>query len=165
MAQALSKYFARPSRYKLRAGDQNVVRFAKIGNSHQSYSTTLIDISQNGVAFSADPRSKPNVGETVMVELTVPGARQMACYAQVMRSEYQPADGSVFVAVKFQELRGAHKQNLSSGLGRTFKKVNTEIQIQKFLESVQMIQHMQVSRQHWVVGVAIIVILGYFIFW
>lgn len=166
MAQALKKYHTRAPRYQLQAGDRNVVRFAKVGQSHKSYSTTLVDISQSGVAFLCADGAKPKTGETIMIEFTVPGSEQMACYAEVMRVDANSdnafaADNEAFVAVRFKDLLPTHRDNLSSGLQKKLRQVNSEKQMREFFEKIRLVKKFRYQTVFWILSAVAIVIIFY----
>lgn len=132
MAYALKKYFARAPRYLFEKKDNSSIRFArpnKDGNK-KSYSTTLVDVSQSGASFLVHKDLDPKLNETLMVEFTVPGSEQMACYAKVVRLDHQVHNSNeVAIAVSFHELMSSHKNNLAKGLQKKFRHLKTKKQL------------------------------------
>ena len=141
MAYALKKYFARSQRYSFVTSDRKSIRFVRPqksqGSGKQSFtSNTLVNVSETGLAFTADASLELELGEFLMVEFTVPGSQQMACHAKIVRLEEDFAPGQVLLGIQFKELLNSHKSNLAKGLKKKLCELKAEQQrdllIQKF---------------------------------
>ena len=137
MGDAVRKMVPRAPRYILGPGDNQVVRFSfadtKGGNA--ALQTSMVNLSETGVAFLIDPVLAPELGETVKIEIPIPGADQIAWFAQVVRIEmYEPRQwwffkpdqtqqqdrARVLVGLRFEELPFGHQKAIRKGLEKSF---------------------------------------------
>ena len=170
MAQSLKKFIPRAPRYSIFPEDRTVIRFAAKGNKEKSFSTTLINVSQSGLAFRVDQSLKPSLGDTIMVEFTVPGGEQMACHGRVVRIEEPQArdqwknfTDEVIVAVHFYGLRGAHEKNLSTGLKEKFRKLQQQHKRQELYRLFYWAERHKVGITAMVISTIAVLIIFYLI--
>lgn len=124
MSSAASQYRPRSPRYVLRADDHTLMRFAGMETRGITMQAQVVDLSETGLSFSIGTQSDaPEEGDMLKVEFTVPGRRQIACFATVVRvqthSEWDPVLGSRSyrtVALQFRHLPKPHLRALQVGL-------------------------------------------------
>src|SRR5580693_6706645 len=115
MNQTLRRFINRAPRYVLRPNDRHIVRYMPDQTGPTGINkTTLLNISETGLAITVDAHAAPTVGERMKVELPVPGGEQIAWWAIVVRtelvtpnwwsSEADAAEERILVALKFEEL-------------------------------------------------------------
>lgn len=142
MSDSARAYIPRAPRYVLRPDDNQMIRYALPHEKSNPYTTKFINISQTGLAFVVSQRALrdgfPVVGEKIKLEVPVPGGDQFAWWATVIRiEEYENpwrrfesdnfmTENQVMVAVRFDELPGAHANLLQVGLTRRFEEIATE---------------------------------------
>lgn len=125
MTQQLSQYHQRSPRYVLLPQDNCLIRLAGPKQIPWEEGTEIKDISTTGLSFTAASDLSPNLGETIRVEFTVPGSKQMACFARVVRLQTL-TDTDNLIAIEFELLNNPQKINLEEGLS---KKVNPNDEI------------------------------------
>ena len=112
---AAAKYHPRAPRYVFRAGDQTLLRFAGMERKGEPSRARIRDVSASGLSFLVDYREAhrlPPVGTMLKVEFSVPGRKQIAWFATVVRIEAkgewddEESEG-VAVALKFRKLPAA----------------------------------------------------------
>jgi len=137
MGEALRKFVPRAFRYVLRPQDRNGMRFS-LEHSRGTGGierTTLLNLSESGVAFLMSPGMEPHVGERIKVEIPIPNGEQIAWWARVVRvQEHQSRSWfasnkanfheqpQIFVALRFEELPEPHTRALRKGLEQSFMK-------------------------------------------
>lgn len=123
MSAAIQQRQARAPRYRFRPDDSRLIRCANPGQSENAFSTTTLNVSATGLAFRVERSLSPQIGEVIMIEFTVPGGEQMACFSRVVRIE-EPREqwkknysDEVIVAVRFGRLGSGQKERLALGIG------------------------------------------------
>lgn len=123
MSETLAQYAHRSPRYILLPQDRCFIRVAGPKQTPWEEGTELRNISKTGLAFTAPDILVPLQGESIRVQFEVPGSKQMACHARVVRIE--PFDNvSSLVAIEFEGLSGVQEWNLAQGLLK--KKINED---------------------------------------
>jgi hypothetical protein len=115
MTQQLSPYHHRVPRYVLLPQDNCLIRLAGPKQIPWEEGTEIKDISTTGLSFTAASDLSPNLGETIRVEFTVPGSKQMACFARVVRLQTLNECDNL-IAIEFELLNGPQRINLQQGL-------------------------------------------------
>ncbi len=121
MGANAGKFYPRAPRYLLRPLDKNILRYKTSGARGDALAATVTDLSESGLSFDLTGEDPPREREILKVEFTVPGRRQIACFATVTRVEaHVETDGStgksVRVAIRFHDLPRAHRHSLRDGL-------------------------------------------------
>lgn len=135
-------FIPRAPRYVLRPEDNQMIRYALPNEKHNPFTTKFINISQTGLAFIVSQQALSNgfpfVGESIKVEVPVPGAEQFAWWAKIIRiEEYENPwkrfesdafwnENLVMVAVRFDNLPQGHAEILQAGLTKKFEEVAAE---------------------------------------
>lgn len=114
MSSALKRYYPRSPRYVLQPLDRTVLRFAQMQTRGISATTTITDVSESGLCFTLSSEAKPDEGDMLKVEFTVPGRGQIACFATVVRVEEKT--GLTYVGILFRNLPSGHRRILGEGL-------------------------------------------------
>lgn len=133
MTGSLARYHARQPRYTLNTTDNNLVRYSGAERSSWEEKTELKNISLTGLTFSAPLDIKPQLGEVITIQFSVPGSDSMACYALVTRIEAINSYDCE-IAVHFYKLDRLQRINLVQGL--TLKN-SLEKQNQKYDDDLQ----------------------------
>lgn len=134
MGDAARKFIPRAPRYVLGPGDNQVIRFAFLETKGPTATlkTSMVNLSETGLAFLVDPVLAPELGETIKLEIPVPGGERIAWFAQVVRVELfssrkwwfskpdGPAQERVMVGVRFEELPQGHQKSIRKGLEKSF---------------------------------------------
>jgi hypothetical protein len=115
MSEVLSPYYQRAPRYTLLPQDQCLILVAGPQQTPWEEGTEIRNISNSGLSFTAPDVLAPRRGEAIRVQFTVPGSKQMACHARVVRIE-QNAPGESLIAIEFEALNFAQQLNLVRGL-------------------------------------------------
>lgn len=83
----------------------------------------VVDVSETGLSFSVKGDEFPDLQETLMIEFTIPGKKQIACYATVVRLDAQtswsPEHGDldvVKVALTFDKMPAVYREALRTSL-------------------------------------------------
>lgn len=104
-------YYQRSPRYVLRPGDRSLMRFAGMDTKGESTHARVRDLSSTGLSFIVEGDAVPFENELLKIEFDVPGHRQIAWYATVVRvearSEWSPHAGDqmfTLVALRFRQL-------------------------------------------------------------
>lgn len=134
MGEPVRKMVPRAPRYVLGPGDNQVVRFSFIDTKgpKATLQTSMVNLSETGLAFLIDPILAPELGETIKIEIPIPGSEQIAWFAQVVRIEMyearqwwffktdQPDQARVLVGLRFEELPFGHQKAIRKGLEKSF---------------------------------------------
>ncbi len=115
MNEVLSQYYQRSPRYILLPNDLCLIRVAGPKQTPWEEGTEIHNISNTGLAFTAPDILLPKHGEYIRVQFDVPGSKQMACHARVVRIERTGPDISL-VGIEFESLNPAQQWNISKGL-------------------------------------------------
>jgi hypothetical protein len=146
MGEKIRRFIPRAPRYVLKAPDRNVMRFGLAslrGPAHVEH-TTLVNLSESGAAFIADDSADINVGDTIKVEVPIPGGDQIAWFAKVVRIEvfyerswFHPrsSDGSnqILVGLRFDSLPEPHTKAIRKGIEASFLKAIQDQQLRRLL--------------------------------
>jgi hypothetical protein len=104
------------------------MRFATMHARHKASSTRLRDLSESGLAFVLERLEGhypdlPDEGDMIKIEFTVPGRKQIACFATVTRvesrHEWSPEFGDkpyLLIAAQFRNLPDVHRRSLHLSL-------------------------------------------------
>lgn len=125
------RYHVRSPRYVLMADDLRLMRFAPMQTKGVIYSTQVSDLSETGLAFTLEAHEAPEEGDMLKIEFTVPGRKQIACFATVVRvdrmTDWSPDFGDRnyrLIGLQFRNLPEAHRRALRLGLeGRASEEV------------------------------------------
>ncbi len=113
----LAKYHGRAPRYVLNTEDNNLIRYSGSERWSWEEKTEIRNVSLTGLSFLAPADLSPLLGEIIKIEFVIPGAKQMACYAIVIRidndNEFENS-----VAVHFYKLDRLQRINLLQGLSQ-----------------------------------------------
>lgn len=123
MTTSLARYHARAPRYILNTEDDSLIRLSGAEQLAWEESTELRDVSLTGLSFTAPQDLSPQIGEVIKIQFSVPGSKQMACYAVVIRIEKtDPMDN--LVGVHFYKLDRTQRLNIVHGLSEKIKRLN-----------------------------------------
>lgn len=111
----LAKYHGRAPRYVLNTEDNNLIRYSGSERWTWEEKTEIRNVSLTGLSFIAPSDLSPMIGEIIKIQFVIPGSKQMACYAIVIRidadSEFENS-----IAVHFYKLDRLQRINLLQGL-------------------------------------------------
>lgn len=82
--------------------------------------TEIVNISMTGLAFTAPIDLCPIIGETIKIQFSIPGSKQMACFGLVTRLETLGRT-EMLVGIQFIKLEMAHRVVLLQGLAQKLK--------------------------------------------
>lgn len=131
MSNRVRKFIPRAPRYVLRSSDKHVVRYlSEKDRIPIANRTTMLNLSESGMAIEVDLIHCPHVGDRLMVELTVPGGDQIAWWARVVRTHIRKPNWwstqadqepeTVVVALHFDALPKGHVRAIRAGLNERF---------------------------------------------
>jgi hypothetical protein len=134
MGDPAKKFVPRAPRYILGPGDNQVIRFAflETKGATAALRTSMVNLSETGLAFLVDPVLAPELGETIKIEIPVPGGGNIAWFGQVVRIEMfqsrkwwfansdRPTQERIMVGVRFEELPHGHQKSIRQGLEKSF---------------------------------------------
>lgn len=107
--------------------------------------TTLVNLSETGLAFLTDRGSELKVGDIIKVEIPVPESDQIAWFARVVRIEEYESRRWFFsrenvvhpvqllVALRFEELPEGHTKNIRKGIEKSFLKALQDQQVRRMV--------------------------------
>ncbi len=147
MGESVRRYVPRAPRYVLRQQDRNLMRFclAQLKGPAHIEQTTLINLSESGAAFITDLSCDLKIGDTVKVEIPIPGGDQIAWYARVVRIQeyddspwYSPRTGEkkidkLLVALKFDQMPEGHTRAIRKGIEQSFLQALQDQQLRRIL--------------------------------
>jgi hypothetical protein len=117
------RYLERPPRYVLNPLDQSMMRFKENEPGGIAVRARVVNISETGLSFEMSGPDLPYVDEILKIEFTIPGQRQIACFANVVRIEprkaWHPLHGERFtmkIGLRFHELPDLYKRALKKSL-------------------------------------------------
>ncbi len=123
MSASIGRFFTRAPRYLFRPHDHSLLRYATLATTGVSHTTLIHDLSETGLSFLCSFGVPPEEGEVLKLEFTVPGRKQIACFATVVRVEqrsvWSAENGDALfylVAIQFRNLPFAHRRALQVGL-------------------------------------------------
>lgn len=116
----LARYHARSPRYVLSTDEDYLIRLAGPHQVPWEEGTQIQNVSLTGLAFTAPSDLCPLLGEVIKIQFTVPGSKQMACYAIVTRLDHV-SKSTILVGVHFYRLEMPQRVVLAQGLSRKFK--------------------------------------------
>ncbi len=120
----LAKYHGRAPRYVLNTEDNNLIRFSGSDRWSWEEKTEIRNVSLTGLSFVAPADLSPLLGEIIKIQFVVSGAKQMACYAIVIRID-KDSEFENSVAVHFYKLDRLQRINLLQGLSQKNTTVTT----------------------------------------
>jgi hypothetical protein len=116
-------YFTRSPRYVFDHSDESVVRFAGMHTRGIIHRAAIRDLSESGLAFAIGETQPPEEGELLKIEFPIPGRKNIACFATVIRvekrSDWDPEwgdRGHTLIGLQFRNLPTAHFRALQKGL-------------------------------------------------
>ncbi len=115
MPQSLAKYHGRAPRYILNTEDDSLIRLSGSERWPWEEKTEISNISLTGLSFLAPADLSPLIGEIIKIQFAVPAAKQMACYAIVIRIDEEKTFENL-IAVHFYKLDRLQRINLLQGL-------------------------------------------------
>ena len=116
----LAQYHSRSPRYILQPQDNTMIRVSGPRQAAWEEGTEIVNISMTGLAFTAPIDLCPIIGETIKIQFSIPGSKQMACYGLVTRLETL-GRVEMLVGIQFQKLEMAHRIVLLQGLAQKLK--------------------------------------------
>lgn len=111
----LAKYHGRAPRYVLNTEDNNLIRYSGSERWPWEEKTEIRNVSLTGLSFIAPTDLSPMIGEIIKIQFVIPGSKQMACYAIVIRIDAD-SDYENLIAVHFYKLDRLQRINLLQGL-------------------------------------------------
>ncbi len=112
-----ARYYQRSPRYIFRPGDKSLMRFAGMETKGQSTHAHIHDLSETGLSFVVDGTEAPFENELLKIEFGIPGHKQMAWFATVVRvevrSDWSEAEGEkpyTLIALRFRQLPAHYRQ-------------------------------------------------------
>lgn len=111
----LAKYHGRAPRYVLNTEDNNLIRYSGSERWTWEEKTEIRNVSLTGLSFVAPSDLSPMIGEIIKIQFVIPGSKQMACYAIVIRIDAD-SDFENSIAVHFYKLDRLQRINLLQGL-------------------------------------------------
>jgi len=123
-----ARYISRSPRYTFRLEDENLMRFAGMAKAAYSSRARVHDLSSTGISFTVDPKEAPASGDMLKIEFGLPGSRQVAWFAEVVRvearHEWDPELGDrkfTLVALRFRQLPAPFAKAIQKSLGPRLK--------------------------------------------
>ena len=111
----LAKYHGRAPRYVLNTEDNNLIRYSGSERWSWEEKTEIRNVSLTGLSFIAPADLSPIIGEIIKIQFVIPGSKQMACYAIVIRID-SDSNFENLIAVHFYKLDRLQRINLLQGL-------------------------------------------------
>jgi hypothetical protein len=106
-----ARYMHRAPRYVFRPEDERLMRFAEMDVRGSASRARVHDLSTTGLSFICDSIDVPFEGDMLKVEFGLPGRKQIAWFATVVRietrTEWDPELGNrsfTLIALKFRQL-------------------------------------------------------------
>lgn len=159
MNQSFARYHARAPRYILNTDDDNLVRVAGPRQIPWEEGTEIKNVSLTGLAFVAPEDLCPILGEIVKIQFQVPGAKQMASHAIVIRLD-PLSNEEILVGLHFYKMEMGHRVMLAQGLAKKIKDASDRKKSSKLDGSLS------VDKAEWVEQFPQRVLLAnYFILW
>jgi hypothetical protein len=119
-----ARYMPRAPRYVFRPEDERLMRFAEMDTRGSTSRARVHDLSTTGLSFICDGDAVPFEGDMLKVEFGLPGSKQIAWFATVMRiesrREWDPELGDriyTLIALKFRELPPAFYRAIEKSVG------------------------------------------------
>lgn len=130
MGERLRRFVPRAPRYTLRPQDRNVMRYALANSRGGIEHTTLLNLSETGMAFLMDRSSQIAIGDEIKVEVPVPDNDQIAWIGKVVRIEVYDTSSwfsrnrqepeMIKVGLRFEALPAGHQKTLRQGIEVSF---------------------------------------------
>lgn len=125
-----ARYFSRAPRYVFRPDDESLMRFAGMEPHGSILRARIHDLSTTGLSIVVASGYAPEIGEMLKIEFGLPGSRQVAWFATVVRVErknsWDPDLGDreyTLVGLRFRQLpapfASAIKRSLESRIEST----------------------------------------------
>ena len=108
------------------------------------HETTMVNLSESGVAFLMDAQAHPKIGEQIKVEVPIPNGEQLAWFGRVVHvREHTPSrwlsrkdspslKPRVYVGIRFERLPIGHTRALQKGIEQSFIKAMRDQQYRNF---------------------------------
>lgn len=120
-----ARYYPRAPRYVYRPDDQSLMRFAGMETRGITSRARVRDLSFSGMSFTVKSTDAPRRGDMIKVEFGVPGQKQIAWFATVVRierrSDWDPEFGRLartVVAIQFRQLPPPFTRTIHKSIGR-----------------------------------------------
>ena len=140
----IEELYPRAPRYVIQISDDHIVRFAHQPKGSRAMHTRIVDLSESGMAFVVPVLSAPKLDEKIKVEFNAPGCDPIACFAKVVRVQHHKSYNSIgqpqvfrLIAVEFQNLYEAQRQQIAQGLTEQFKRQQKSYARKQFFLKVQ----------------------------
>lgn len=132
MSEALKQYIHREPRYVYQTEDNGELIFSHV-NQRQRIPADIHNLSKTGMAFLTDTEDAPPINTQINFEFSVPSGKKMAWSGRVVRHQSIRRNNydQVLIAVRFKELPIGHKDNIESGISKSFKKLELEYKKQQ----------------------------------
>lgn len=127
MSEALKQYIHRDPRYVYQTVDNGELIFSHV-NQKERLHADIHNLSASGMAFITDTEDAPTINTELNFEFSVPSGKKMAWTGQVTRhhSIRRQGQDKVLIAVAFKKLPLGHKENIETGITKSFKKLQFE---------------------------------------
>ena len=117
-------YLSRSARFVYEADEKSHLRFAPSTTKGEIHHAIIRDLSDTGLSFAlASNMQAPEEGELLKVEFPIPGRKNIACFATVVRvdahSEWDPEwgdRGHNVIGLQFRNLPALHLRSIKKGL-------------------------------------------------
>jgi hypothetical protein len=123
MSTSAARYYQRAPRYVFRPDDKSLLRFAGMDTKGVKTPAQIRDLSSTGLSFMVETEEAPFENEILKLEFTLPGSRQIAWFANVVRverrSDWNPEAGDqpyTLIALQFKKLPHPYQQAIERSL-------------------------------------------------
>jgi hypothetical protein len=123
MSTSAARYYQRAPRYVFRPDDKSLMRFAGMDTKGVKTPAQIRDLSSTGLSFMVESEDAPFENELLKLEFTLPGSRQIAWFANVVRvekrSDWSPETGHqpyTLIALRFRKLPHAFHHAIERSL-------------------------------------------------
>lgn len=120
-----ARYFQRAPRYIFRPDDERLMRFAEMETRNSALRARIHDLSATGISFVVESNESPMTGDLLKIEFGLPGDRQVAWFATVVRVEHKtdwdPDVGEreyTLVGLRFRQLPAPFTNAIKRSLDR-----------------------------------------------
>jgi hypothetical protein len=113
--ERLEQYIARSPRFILSPEDNTLIRLSGPQRTPWEEPTEIRDFSISGLSFTAPTELSPKISETIKIQFSPPGQKEMACFAKVIRIE-PFSEGLQLIGVEFFELNPMQRFFVARGV-------------------------------------------------
>lgn len=120
-----ARYHPRAPRYVFRPEDESLMRFAGMDTRGITLKARMHDLSTTGLSIIVNSNQAPEIGQMLKIEFGLPGSRQVAWFATVVRierkSEWSPDFGHreyTLVGLRFRQLPSAFTKAIKKSIER-----------------------------------------------